>query len=336
MTTQELQNIGIFQWADIKHEYRKVNLLLGNGFSMKISPTFSYNSLFAHFLTKCNSIHQTLFNQFGTTNFELILEYLSYAHKVNSIFNQNVKKIETAIETLKNGLIDAINDVHPRKSQINWSHIDRITDSLQDFNDVFTTNYDLFLYHIIMKSKDKYRINNSHRPYQDYFWGDYSTDYKEFKNFQQYTYYKHVYYLHGSLFIFNRDIVDLKIMLNNTNNELLDIITDKIKKYDFPIFVSEGTANDKIDAINRNNYLNFCLEQLQKSNKSFLVYGHSLSAVDSHIFNALTKKPKDIVISLYTNGKTDIQIKSDKYNFLSKFNGYPNKITFIDSNSIFS
>ena len=44
---------------------------------------------------------------------------------------------------------------------------------LNRFNDVFTLNYDLYLYRIILVLNDKYRRDENVRQYSDYFWDHY-------------------------------------------------------------------------------------------------------------------------------------------------------------------
>lgn len=334
MTNEELRKIGIYQWKDIQPRYDLPDLLLGNGFSINLSPKFNYKSLFDTFLNKCNEPFKSLFNHFGTTNFEQILNFLSHALKVNTILKLETDLVVQSIEALKLGLIETIKEVHPRVDEVDWSKIDIITKELKLFGNIYSTNYDLYLYHIIMKTLDASRDDGSYIPYQDYFWGKSDNGFKEFRNSQCYRY-KHVYYLHGALFIFNHGIRDLKILRDNQYTELIDIIANEIQKGHFPLFITEGTGIDKMKSIYTSNYLYFCLTKLNTSDKPIMIFGNSLSEYDSHIVSALQNKQRDMIISIYPGVKTQDQLFAELYNLKIKFPNYNFNIEFVDSTSIF-
>jgi hypothetical protein len=336
MTPAELNNIGILQWDLLRPRYARPDLLLGNGFSIALSPNFRYPSLFSTFISKTQEPFTALFSQFGTTNFELILNYLTSASKVNTILGLPVDQINAAIEILKNGLIESIREIHPRVDQIDWGSIDHLTQKFEEFGNIFSTNYDLYLYHIIMKSIDISRVNNSYVAYQDYFWGYSNPGFKEFMGYQNY-HYKHVYYLHGALCIFNDGIKDVKITRSNANDELIEIVSQQIQAGRFPLFVTEGTGADKLSAIYRSNYLYFCLNKLREhKNTPIIVYGNSLSEFDSHIVDALVTSRRELIIAIYTNGRTDVELQNERYGILAKFPTNGPSIYFIDSVSLFA
>ena len=203
-TERELAENNIINWNLIEHRYTNPDLLLGNGFSLQFSGNFSYTSLFEIFLQNCDDVHRKLFREFDTTNFELIQKYLTYALKVNGILELSTTEINTAIEQLKNGLIQTIEQVHPRNQDINFNQLERIALQMSAFGNIFTTNYDLYLYHIIMKSMDLRLSQKGYVAYQDYFWGNQAPNgFKQFMSYQNYNY-KDIFYLHGSLFILFR------------------------------------------------------------------------------------------------------------------------------------
>jgi hypothetical protein len=343
MSIDELNNIGIRQWPAIRAGYGKPDLLLGNGFSINQNSNFTYSSLFGIFLNNSPAnIHSTV-NVFQTTNFELILEHLTYARKVNESLGLDIVQIQNVIDRLKEGLVSSIRQVHPTVSAIDWSKLQALTVSLDNFNDIFTTNYDLFLYHIIMKAKDRYveerkkgtGADPNIRPYNDYFWGRHNAPagHLEFVDYQHYPEYKHIYYLHGALFIFADGLLNLKIT-SVAEAELINVIEQKISVNKFPLFVSEGTAADKMGTINRSPYLRFCLDQLSATGKPLLVYGNSLSTVDSHIVDAIKKHQRSLIYAIYVNGRSEYSLSYEKYGILQKFPSHY-KIEFVDSSSIF-
>jgi hypothetical protein len=335
VTERELAENSIINWNLIEPRYTKPDLLLGNGFSLQFSTNFSYSSLFDIFLTNCDEIHNRLFSQFGTTNFELIQKYLTYALKVNGILGLSTTEINTAIEQLKNGLIQTIEQVHPRNQDINFDQLERIAGQMGTFGNIFTTNYDLYLYHIIMKSKDLSVSKKGFVAYQDYFWGNQAPNgFKQFMSYQNYNY-KDIYYLHGSLFLFRENLMDIKLLRDSEETELIDIISEQIRNNKFPTFISEGSGNDKLNSIKNNNYLTFCLNVLSKSKSPIIIFGNSLGDFDNHILRAIKNNPKDIIYCIYCGERTIAEINAEKFDFLSKFNDYPNQVEFVNSISLF-
>ena len=336
MTPKELSKIGVFDWKDIRHKYNYPDLLLGNGFSVNINPNLTYNSLFSDFIVKYAAPLDEELKQFNTTNFELILKQLRYATEVNEIFGLDTKKVNKAISRLKEGLIQSIRDVHYFNKQEFWTHLNDIVMELDTFNNIYTTNYDLFLYYIILISIDYHKQDKQFRPYQDYFWNTYGEGkYNRFMNYQKYKKYKHVYYLHGSLFIFKEGVNDLKIKLNGSSDDYLEVISNCIESNNFPLFVSEGTNLDKQKSIGSSNYLTFCLQNLEMSKNDLLVYGQSLSKVDAHILRAIQAKPRNLIISIYPKGLSQENIKNLMESYKSKFPNFSKNIDFIDSRSLF-
>ncbi|MCJ8166197.1 DUF4917 family protein [Pontibacter sp. E15-1] len=295
-TREELNLNGIYEWETVKDKYKNPSLLLGNGFSMMFSQNFSYNSLFDIFLQNTNDQFRELFSHFDTTNFELIQKYLTYSLKVNSILGLPTEVIVQAIDELKNGLIRTIEQVHPRCSEINFTQLHYIAQQLKDFGDIYTTNYDMYLYHIIMLSNDIARVKKDYIAYQDWFWGRNNAPqgFLEFMTTQDYEY-KHIFYLHGSLFIFNRGVLNIMLKRESANAELINLIANQIRNDSFPVFITEGSGAQKLEGINNNNYLYFCLKKLKSSSSPIMIFGNAMGEFDNHILDAIKERPRDII-----------------------------------------
>lgn len=337
MNEQELFNIGILQWPAIQGQINHPSLLLGNGFSIGLSPQFNYRSLFANFLQRTNEPFTTLFSRFNTTNFEEILSYLENSVIVNQVLGLPIDEVIAAIEMLKNGLIESINEIHPVANDIDWGRLDEITVALDQFGDIYTTNYDLYLYHIIMKSNDRWQADNTIRPYQDYYWGTWNDDFKMFMGYQGYQRYKHVYYLHGALSLFENSIYNLKIKKRRLDNtELIALISDQILANNFPLFVTEGTHQNKLSSIYRSHYLNFCLESLATDNNDLVVFGNSLSEFDSHLVDTIKRTRRRLIFAIYPDGRNEPNLQLQIADIRNKFqNIQPNELVFVDARSIF-
>ena len=265
LNAKQLKELGIENWSTVAKNFNGADLLLGNGFSMNLAGHFNYKSLFKEFLKNCKPGEYTIFKSFGTNNFEFIQEILINAKKVNELFKiATSRRIDNAIELLKDGLIQSIQDTHPRSSQIDWNQLQQLSIQFNNFGDIFTLNYDLFLYHIILKMKDKSDEDRRDVPYSDYFWGKHDEQFRQFMNYD-YPNRKHIYYLHGALFLFNKPPDTIKLIRGVEANELVDLIGDVINSGMMPLFVSEGKSEEKVNAINRSAYLTFARENLEKA-----------------------------------------------------------------------
>ena len=60
-----------------------------------------------------------------------------------------------------------------------------------------------------------------------------------------------------------------------------------------------------------------------------------LGEFDAHILRALKENPKDIIYSIYIGDRTIAEVNKEKFDFLSKFNHYPNQVVFVDSSTVF-
>lgn len=324
----------IYSWSEIKQNFINSNLLLGNGFSLNIEGHFNYASLFKEFLSSCNPDEVDIFKSFKSNNFELILHKLSNAVSVNRAFKIKYSSINEAIDRLKTGLITAIKDNHPRNNQLDKDQLKRIALQLKGFNDIFTLNYDLFLYHIIMLVLDENKVSkNKVKAYSDYFWGSYNSDFKKFEDHQDYDY-KLLYYLHGALFIFMDSYeLTLKLIRGDMNTELIEQIETAIQSDMIPLFVSEGSHEEKLEVINQSKYLQFALNHLKHSNNKLVIFGCSLTSSDDHIVRAINNINRDLAISIHINGKNDTELIQTQQYYEYKF---PNsKIFFFDSSTLF-
>ncbi len=144
-----------------------------------------------------------------------------------------------------------------------------------------------------------------------------------------------MFYLHGSLVVFNHGVMNIKLLKNNGRKELINLVADEIRNDNFPIFVTEGSGAQKLESINNNNYLTFCLNKLSTSNSPIIIFGNAMGDFDSHILEAIKENVRDIVYCIYPGDKSLDQINSEKYTFLSRFNNYSGQIDFVDATTVF-
>lgn len=335
LNEKELDELGILDWSILAKQFIGSDLFLGNGFSLNFSDRLHYDSLFDKFLANCSSKDRHIFESFETSNFELILEELSNAKDVNEIFNIDVPQIERATQSLKDGLIKTIQAIHPLWDETNTEKLERIANQLNSFNDIFTLNYDLFLYWIIQILRDKRRKGEDIEPYCDYFYDEnYSGQYTRFVDQKLPGYKRYIYYLHGALFLFKESPYDLKLRRAGSFTEFVKLIGEAIKEGRRPLFVSEGKAKEKMVAISRSNYLRFALDELKEATNSLVIFGTSLS-VDQHIVNAINHNRNDrrLAVSIYVGKKSSDEIESEIHRIKSKFPRH--EVGFFNTGTLF-
>lgn len=143
----------IVNWKEIQDtEFN--NLLLGNGFSMNVSTSFRYESLLDLFdgrpvgRYKCT---KDIFDKLETSNFETVLKAIYHALIV-SIDNEDA--LNTLYSDVRSALISAVKSIHPQFENV---QVKDIAKELCYYRNVYTTNYDLILYWVILNElSDKF------------------------------------------------------------------------------------------------------------------------------------------------------------------------------------
>jgi hypothetical protein len=256
------------------------SILLGNGFSQAWrSDIFNYRNLFqrANFGVR----HQALYNIFRelyTYDFEKVMQALESALVVCRGYNVQLPildSINADKEQLKDSLIQAITLSHPsRSSQVTISQYAKAKPFISQFDKVFTVNYDLLLYWIINKTEvSPYNhINN------DGFLGD--------RWIARQT--QDVFFLHGGLHLYDDGTVIRKHTFNDALNISISEQVGNLLNHDrFPLFVSEPTADKKLEKIKHNPYLNACYQAISNLGDYLFIHGHSMAENDKHIFDKI-------------------------------------------------
>ena len=333
MTMRTIGETKVYQWDEIKESFKGADVFLGNGFSINIHSALNYRSLFDKFLSYLNPYEQSIFKRFNSTNFESIQNKLSDAIEINAIFGRDCCEIETTLKQLKCGLLNAIKDLHPNYSSVDPQIIFNLSQKLDWFEDIFTTNYDIFLYHIILTTADRYKRGNGIRRYQDYFRtaedGLYFTK-------QSLPGFKNIYYLHGALFLYNQCGQEFKIRRGSRKDELLDLVRLKIHIGNLPLFVSEGKSKSKEETIGKSKYLSFSRSALQSRKRHLVIHGFSFSDSDHHLIDDLNRHKRKTAIGLHLNGTRDGEILKNVKRIEEKLYRFRSgEIRYFDSRSLF-
>jgi hypothetical protein len=192
---------------------RPFHLMMGNGFSMAYDPKiFSYNALYDFVSALSDSTLTKIFSVVETKNFEIIMKELETFSAFLEAFNADAAlqaSMLQARQKLKTALIDAIKALHPEHVfSIPEPAADDCANFLRRFlasgGKIFTSNYDLLLYWVLMRKRisgavdgfGRVLLNADDNPpleaqeWSDLRWGPNRDD-------------QCVYYLHGALPLFD-------------------------------------------------------------------------------------------------------------------------------------
>ncbi len=282
-----------------KNPKREFHLLLGNGFSVAYDPAiFSYNALH-DFITKLKDKDlSTILSVIETRNFEIIMQHLDNFSALISAFGGNPalkKRVDAASAKLKTSLLDAVKALHPEhvfkvpeeQSKLCASFLKTFLDS---GGNVYSTNYDLLLYWVLMRNSVVKHVDGCGRelenpsdefvPAEEQVWSDLTWGkYRDKQN---------VFYLHGALPFFDSGIAILKEEYD-VYNFLLQKISARMEKGEYPVFVTAGDGQQKLKHITHNQYLTYCYDSLCLVEGSLVTYGFSFGPYDEHIIEAINK-----------------------------------------------
>ena len=280
-------------------------LLIGNGFSMSYDfERFSFKSLLesavnSNLIDKKSPLYD-IFIDFATKDFEEVVKLLEnsvkVAEKYGAISDKNREIILKDSKNLKKHLVEIITNNHPQNiNEVSYEEFQYSTKFIKEYNKVFTLNYDLLLYWTTIKLKyfiDQKKVNNSILVPKDGFGK--SRKGKDYIVFSNDNSSQEIYYLHGALHIFDNKSSIVKNTYSKTEIPLKEQTLRNLEKDIYPIFVSEGTSEQKKTKIIHNAYLNHCYKNLASlgtghKNSSLVIFGTLLKENDAHIREAILK-----------------------------------------------
>lgn len=300
----------IKQWDDIKANYERGCLLLGNGASMAMHAGFSYKSLREAadglgFLQKA----APLFERFDTADFELVLRLLWHADLVNGALEAPAPVVKEAYEAVRTALIQTVRATHLAYADVRDGLFTKPADSvlltknafLASFQLVVSLNYDLLVYWSRMAARSTSRDCFGREGERLVFQG-------LPENLEENLSY--VLYPHGNLCLARTQFGD-EIKLQGGNVNLLERVLGSWESGNYgPLFVSEGTTDQKMRSIRSSAYLSTSFAGIRKRTEgnSLVVYGWGIGEQDQHIVDALTsRKPARVAVSVYRPTREDCQ-----------------------------
>lgn len=297
------------QALDMSAAHTKRHVLLGNGFSIACrSDIFLYGRLFeqANFDSASPRV-RAAFDALGTTDFERVIKALRDFAQLVQVLIKNPGNLSQEIlqeaDVLREILVRTIASSHPDRpsdiSEREYAHCRRF---LSNFERVFTLNYDLLLYWALMHDEIEppVKCDDGFRKPEDNYEAQYVT--WEPEN----TYNQNIYYLHGALHIFDAETELQKYTWVNTGIALIDQIRDALKRNYFPLFVAEGTSDQKLQRIRHSDFLSKAYRSFIPITGALFLFGHSLAENDDHILRLIAHgKTSQLYVSLFGDPTTD-------------------------------
>lgn len=308
----------------------KRNLLLGNGFSIACQPdVFRYESLLEKAPIEGRSRIRKVFKMSNSTDFEGIIKLLESSEKVLKIYSPKSSEHNAGIRSeikqdahlLRKILVKVIATNHPETpGDISEEMYSSCRKFLRHFIEsktdtagrIYTTNYDLLLYwtllHELQDVDARLQFELEHN---DGFGRDRNTpdEYVKWMG-ESSAQSQRVHYLHGAIHLFDDGTDIYKYTWSRTGTRILQQIEDALRGEKYPLFVAEGTSQQKLKTIKHNPYLYHSYKSFSKimggNSGSLFVLGFSFSNSDQHIIDKIVSGGiRQLYVGVHGNKNSD-------------------------------
>lgn len=222
--------------------------------------------------------------------------------------------VDQTYAEVRDGLFGAVGAVHVPWRQIPRDVFDQVATYIDSVRSVYTLNYDLILY---------WARNAAQVCAGDFFWGDGGTF--DITDVQLWGRRTGVYNLHGGLHLWRDTHTGATGKLVGDSGNLLEVLTTIYSSTGSrqPLFVSEGSAEDKIRTIRQSDYLSFAYRALVEDTSPTVIFGSSLGTSDSHIVAAIAEgRSKLIAVSAVRGSQSSDEVIEWKARVRRLFQGH--------------
>lgn len=280
-------------------------LLVGNGLSINVSPDFAYHSLYEQAEKNVlkgglDDRDRAIFKRFSTPNFEVVLGKLRDAIAMAEVLDRQEKPYRKRFRSIQDALGTAVRSVHVGRPEVADATLCAIKYELESYRAIFSTSYDLILYWAIGYEEE-------YDDFCDCFWGarhEFDPDDSRVRAGRT-----PIDDCHGALHL----IVEgsgVTRKLTHEGRTLLDQFGEPVKgdPEARPLLITEGSARDKLQAIEGNDYLAHVYETFKTRSEPLLVFGHALGEQDRHLIDAINAHPeRPVAVSMVKKGKLDLR-----------------------------
>ncbi len=288
------------------------SILLGNGFSCSYNQRFNYNSIFDEMKSRASK--------------KSIIEILgdSKTHNIESIMkNLTDSGQKDDAEDIRDLFIKTLVDIHPENIlKVKKEKIDNCIYNMNEFTNVFTCNYDLLLYWVLVSEKN-YNLSDGFIGKDVYYWRE--------------SYPNKVHFIHGALHLVNNEDNEfLKHSYSAKKGPLLYQVKQNLNDNSFPLIVSEGTSYEKMRQIDNNRYLKHSYDALSKIEGTLFIYGFSMAENDNHIKDQIIKSNiESLVVGIYGDKDLDSNIKlMAEINDIKSRNKHIKNVVYFDASPV--
>ena len=169
------------------------------------------------------------------------------------------------------------------------------------FSTIFSTNYDLISYWIVMHERScksfphSRSVSDGFGPPPKHYQGKARLVFKD-------EWHRHrICYLHGALHLFTDGRFTEKLAYFR-GQSLLSQIEERIVQGSYPIFVTDAYARSKSLRIAGNGYLHAVSQQFATAGRHIFTYGWSVSDADEHLAASIVRNPNIKAISIGVYG----------------------------------
>lgn len=286
-------------------------LLLGNGFSIAARRgSFSFPSL----LSRAGPFSEpvvALFEELETADFEQVLGALKRKLADPNATPSDREEWKRQEQEVRAGFIGALQRVHPESAaMMGHDECQRCVTFLKHFvgggrglkldGRVYTTNYDLLLYWVVVRGGRGFNCFDRHYTVRDdpryALWDSELAP--------------GLVYLHGALHTYDRPDGGQMMLRYDGRLSLIDQARRRLDQGEFPVFVAEGTTEDKVSRIARSRYLTWARRYLGSGMNhregALFTYGHSLSDRDAHLLRVIgEKKIREVYVGAFGGLRAD-------------------------------
>ncbi|MBR0873046.1 DUF4917 family protein [Bradyrhizobium tropiciagri] len=251
------------------------SLMIANGFSIKY---FRYANLLEKAGLDEGSPLRALFGALSTFDFEVVIRALEDAALVERAYSKEKRAelLASEADKLRGALVHAVRVTHPKHREDIADQIPACVKFLSQYDTIFTLNYDLLLYWVILENTKQFKDGFGLAEDRNGFRWPFKTDA-----------HCNIYNLHGGLHLFKTEDDELEKRIDQGSGVIDAIASTITQAKRLPLYVAEGTSAQKLARIYATPYLRHCYEMLKCSESAFFVYGHSASPNDAHIYDAL-------------------------------------------------
>ncbi len=278
----------IRQWDDIAQDFQGGSVIIGNGTSIAVDRCFFYDSLLekARELGTFTDDVEALFDSFGTCDFELVLRMVWHATKVNTSLRIRDQLTREVYQDIREALIRTVRATHVEYDAVR-TRLPSMYRFLKQFRTVLSLNYDLLVYWTMMYGRGQ---GDGHVFKDCFAGGAFRDDWARFRSRIGETSNTLVFYPHGSLALC-RNQIEQESKITSQGAGLLDAILEAWESEEYiPLFVSEGTADQKLSSIQNSYYLSTVMREVLPSLEgSMTIMGWGLGEHDVHVLERLKK-----------------------------------------------